>query len=52
MDVKDKYERMNKLLKLIEETPMIMFSKHDDGDRNGGYFFEQNKIVIPNPQMI
>ena len=52
IDVKDKHELMNKYLKMVEDTPMIMFSKKDDHDKEGGYFYERNKILIPNHSML
>ena len=52
MDVRDKHEIMNNYLNLIEVTPMFMFSKHQEVDRESGYFYEQNKILVPNPKML
>ena len=51
MDVRDKHEMMNKYLKLIEDTPMFMFNKHLETDKESGYFYENNKILTPNPHM-
>ena len=46
--VQDKYETMNKYLKLIEDTPMFMQSAFRQEDKEKGHYFENNKIILPN----
>jgi hypothetical protein len=43
----DKYVTMEKWLKLIEDTPMMMFSAFRNTDKEKGYFYENNKMVLP-----